>query len=120
MKLNFAKLIVLTLITAVLLLPFVFSPQYIDILRNDHFDVHAFLQSELYKQITGYLSLIFVLIEMILTARKRGRSWPIKVTIPGSMMLWRTLHIILGVALLASTLVHTVGVQGLNYNAVFL
>jgi hypothetical protein len=120
MKLNFAKLIVLTLITAVLLLPFVFSPQYIDILREDHFDIHALLQGEMYKQITGYISLLFVVIEMVLTARKRGRGWPIKITIPGSMMLWRTLHIILGVAVLASTLVHTVGVQGLNYNAIFL
>lgn len=120
MKLKFTHLILLTLLTALLLLPFVFSPQYIDTLREDYFDIHALLQGEVYKQITGYISLLFVVIEMVFTARKRGRAWPIRITIPGSMMLWRTLHIILGVAVLASTLVHTVGVQGLNYNAIFL
>ncbi|MEM8638017.1 MAG: hypothetical protein AAGG51_04240 [Cyanobacteria bacterium P01_G01_bin.54] len=120
MKLKFSTLIFLTLLTALLLLPFVFSPYYIAILRQDHFEIHAIFQSEIYKQITGYLSLVFVIFEMVFTARKRGRGWWVKIKIPGSMNLWRALHIFLGVALLGTTLVHTVGVQGLNYNAVFL
>lgn len=36
------------------------------------------------------------------------------------MMLWRSAHIFTGVALLAVVVVHTVGVTGINYNAVFL
>ncbi len=57
---------------------------------------------------------------MVLTARKRGRSWIVKLSIPGSMQLWRSLHIFLGVGLLGIVLIHTIGVTGLNFNAIFL
>ncbi len=69
---------------------------------------------------TGYLSLIFVLLEMLLTARKHGKTWKIPIRLTGSMQLWRKLHIFLGVALLGTTLIHTLGAQGLNFNAIFL
>ncbi|NEO84273.1 MAG: hypothetical protein F6J87_08470 [Spirulina sp. SIO3F2] len=120
MKPRFSTLIFLTFLTALLLLPFVFSPQYIAQLRQNHFELHLIFQSEIYKQITGYSALFFVVLEMIFTARKRGRGWWLKIKVPGSMNFWRSLHIFLGVALLGVTLIHTVGVQGLNYNAVFL
>ncbi|MEM8505241.1 MAG: hypothetical protein AAF716_19055 [Cyanobacteria bacterium P01_D01_bin.1] len=120
MKPKFSTLIILTLVSAVLLLPFALSPFYIEALRDRSFDLHQFLRGELYKQITGYVALSLVLAEMLLTARKRSRSWPIKVKMPGSVLFWRSLHIFTGVALLAAVLVHTIGVSGVNYNAVFL
>lgn len=120
MKPKFATLIILTLVSAVLLLPFALSPIYVDILREQAFDTLQLLQGDIYKQITGYLALVFVLLEMVLTVRKRSRSWPIKISLPGSMQFWRSLHIFAGVALLGLTLVHTVGINGLNFNAIFL
>ncbi|MGK7931177.1 MAG: hypothetical protein AB4041_07055 [Microcystaceae cyanobacterium] len=120
MKPTFSTLIFLTILTVVLFLPFVFSPVYLSILRESNFDFHSFLKGELYKQITGYLSLIFVLTEMALTARKHGKTWKMKINLAGSMQLWRKLHIFLGIALLGTTLIHTFGAQGLNFNAIFL
>jgi hypothetical protein len=120
MKPKFSTLIILTLVSAVLLLPFALSPIYIEALRDRSFDLHQFLRGELYKQITGYVALALVVAEMLLTARKRSRSWPIKIKIPGSILMWRSLHIFTGVALLGAVLVHTIGVSGVNYNAVFL
>ncbi len=120
MKPKLSTLIGLTFLSALILAPFAFSSIYIPVLRANNFDFLQFIQGELYKQITGYLSLAFVVLEMILTARKRSRSWKFKVPIPGSMQLWRSIHIFAGVGLLAITLVHTFGVNGLNFNAVFL
>ena len=120
MKPKFSTLIILTLISAVILAPFAVSPIYIPILREKAFDVLFFLQADLYKQITGYVALAFVVIEMILIARKRARGWKIKITVPGSMQLWRSIHIFAGVGLIAMVLVHTIGVAGINFNAIFL
>lgn len=120
MKPNFSTLIILTFVAAILLIPFVFSPWYLPIIRENNFKFHQFLQGEVYKQITGYFSLLFVLIEMILTARKRGRNWKIKIKLPGAIQFWRQLHIFLGIALLGTTLIHTFGAQGLNFNSIFL
>ena len=120
MKPKFSTLIILTLISAVILAPFAVSPIYIPILRERAFDVLFFLQADLYKQITGYVSLAFVILEMILVARKRARGWKIKISIPGSMQLWRSIHIFAGVGLIAMVLVHTIGVAGINFNAIFL
>ena len=120
MKPKFSTLIILTLISAVILAPFAVSPIYIPILREKAFDVLFFLQADLYKQITGYVSLAFVIIEMILVARKRGRGWKIRLPVPGSMQLWRRIHIFAGVGLIAIVLIHTIGVAGINFNAIFL
>ena len=120
MKPKFSTLILLTLISAAILAPFAFSSLYLASLRENSFQFHQFLQGEIYKQSTGYLAMVLVLMEMVLTARKRGRGWPIKVVIPGTMLLWRSLHIFVGVGLLAMVLVHTFGATGLNFNAVFL
>ncbi|MGK7876209.1 MAG: hypothetical protein AB4426_23805 [Xenococcaceae cyanobacterium] len=119
-KLKFSTLILLTFVTVALLTPFALSPLYLPILRDKAFKLHQLLQGDIYKQITGYTSLAFVLFEMLLTARKRGRGWKIKLNIPGSIQLWRSLHIFLGVTLLGVTLIHTVGATGLNFNAIFL
>jgi len=120
MKPKFSTLIILTLISAAILAPFAVSPIYIPIFREKAFDVLYFLQADLYKQVTGYVSLAFVIAEMILSVRKRGRGWKIKLSVPGSMQLWRRLHIFLGVGLLAIVLIHTIGVAGINFNAIFL
>lgn len=120
MKPKFSTLIILTLVSAVILAPFAVSPIYIPILREKAFDVLHFLQANLYKQITGYVSLAFVIVEMILVARKRGRSWKIKLPVAGSMQLWRSIHIFAGVGLIAIVLIHTIGVAGINFNAIFL
>ena len=120
MKPKFTTLIILTVITIELLIPFVFSPVYIPMIRESYFDFLQVLQGDIYKQITGYLSLIFVILEMVLTARKRGKTWKIKMKIPGSIQFWRVLHIFLGVGLLANVGIHTIGARGLNFNAVFL
>lgn len=120
MKPTFSTLIILTLLSAVILAPFAISPIYIPIIRDRAFEVLYFLQANLYKQITGYISLAFVILEMVLTARKRGRTWKLKLPVPGSMQLWRRLHIFLGVGLLAIVLIHTIGVAGINFNAIFL
>ena len=120
MKPKFSTLIILTLISAAILAPFAVSPIYIPIFREKAFDVLYFLQANLYKQITGYVSLAFVLAEMVLSVRKRGRGWKLKLSVPGSMQLWRSLHIFLGVGLLAIVLIHTIGVAGINFNAIFL
>ncbi|MEO1620106.1 MAG: hypothetical protein AAFU53_03630 [Cyanobacteria bacterium J06632_3] len=120
MRPKFSTLILLTIVSAVLLVPFALSPIYLDALRDRSFDLHQFLRGEIYKQGTGYAALVLVVIEMLLTARKRSRSWPIKVRLPGSVLLWRSLHIFTGVALLAMVVIHTVGAVGFNYNAVLL
>ncbi|NEO27293.1 MAG: hypothetical protein F6K03_10450 [Kamptonema sp. SIO4C4] len=120
MKPKFSTLIILTLLCAVLLVPFALSPIYIEILREETFQLLQIFQGNLYKQITGYLSLAFVLLEMMLTVRKRSRSWRFKVTLPGSVQVWRSLHIFAGVGLLGLTLIHTIGANGMNFNAIFL
>ena len=74
MKPKFSTLIILTLISAAILAPFAVSPIYIPILREKAFDVLFFLQADLYKQITGYVALAFVILEMILIVRKRARG----------------------------------------------
>ena len=119
-KITFSRLIILTFISAALLSPFVLSPIYLPILRDNNFEFHQFLKGDLYKQITGYTALFFILLEMILTVRKRSRGWGLKINIPGSLILWRSLHILVGVGLLAVVAVHTIGATGLNFNAIFL
>ncbi len=120
MKPKFSTLIILTLISAAILVPFALSPLYIPVIREQSFDLLLFLQGELYKQVTGYIALAFVLFEMLLVARKRSRGWNIPIKVPGSMILWRRLHIFLGVGLISIVLIHTIGMRGLNFNAVFL
>ena len=117
---GFKTLIGLTVLTALLLAPFALSPHYLDWLRERSFDLHRFLRGELYKQVTGYVALSFVLLEIMLTVRKRSRRWVGQVKIPGSMIFWRSLHIFAGVGLLGIVLIHTIGANGLNFNAVFL
>lgn len=120
MKPKFSTLIVLTLLSALLLVPFVLSPVYLDVLRERSIELHHFIRGEIYKQVTGYVALAFVVLEMLLSLRKRGRSWLGKIKLPGSVILWRSLHIFLGVGLLAVVVVHTIGSTGLNFNAIFL
>ncbi|MEM8605259.1 MAG: hypothetical protein AAGF24_15675 [Cyanobacteria bacterium P01_H01_bin.121] len=121
MKPSFRVLIALTLLSALLLLPFAVSDLYLATLRDhgfERFRVYEFLRGDLYKQATGFTALLFVLLEMGLTLRKRGLRW--KIRLPKSMIFWRVLHIFLGVGLLGVVLIHTVGATGLNFNAVFL
>lgn len=117
---TFKVLIGLTLLTALLLTPFVFSEQYLDMLRSRSVELHHLLRGEVYKQATGFAALAFVLVEMLLTVRKRGRGWIASIKLPGSILFWRSTHIFLGVGLLGIVLVHTLGANGLNFNAVFL
>ncbi|MEO0349966.1 MAG: hypothetical protein AAF282_07955 [Cyanobacteria bacterium P01_A01_bin.15] len=120
MKPKFATLILLTLLSALLLAPFVVSPIYLDVLRERSVELHQFVRGELYKQSTGYVALAFVVIEMLLSLRKRGRSWLGKIKLPGSVLVWRSIHIFAGVGLLAVVVIHTLGSTGLNFNSVFL
>lgn len=120
MKPKFATLILLTLLSALLLAPFVVSPIYLDALRERSVELHQFVRGELYKQSTGYVALAFVVIEMLLSLRKRGRSWLGKIKLPGSVLVWRSIHIFAGVGLLAVVVVHTLGSTGLNFNSIFL
>ncbi|MEM9904650.1 MAG: hypothetical protein AAF921_06475 [Cyanobacteria bacterium P01_D01_bin.44] len=120
MKPRFSTLIILTLVCAALLAPFAVSPIYLDMLRDRSIELHQYLRGEYYKQITGYVALFFVVLEMVLTLRKRSRGWIVKIKIPGSVILWRSLHIFTGVGLLGVVLVHTLGANGLNYNGIFL
>ncbi|EKV03292.1 hypothetical protein Lepto7375DRAFT_5584 [Leptolyngbya sp. PCC 7375] len=120
MKPKFSTLILLTLASALLLLPFAISPIYLDALRERSVELHHFIRGEIYKQVTGYVALAFVVFEMLLSLRKRGRSWLVKIKLPGSVMLWRSVHIFLGVGLLAIVAVHTIGATGLNFNYLFL
>jgi hypothetical protein len=117
---GFQVLVGLTLVTALLLAPFAVSEHYLEALRSRSVDLHQFLRGELYKQGTGYAALVFVLIELMLTVRKRGRGWLARIKLPGSMVFWRSTHIFLGVGLLGLVLVHTLGANGFNFNAVFL
>lgn len=117
---SFKTLIGLTLLTACLLLPFVFSASYFEALRANAVDLHQFIRGELYKQSTGFAAMGLVLVEVMLTARKRSRGWIGKISLPGSMLLWRSVHIFVGVGLVGMVLVHTLGANGLNFNAVFL
>jgi len=113
-------LIGLILLTAVLLLPFAFSSHYLDLLRDQSVELHPFIRGELYKQSTGLTALAFVFLEMVLTVRKRGRTLPVRIRVPGTIVFWRSLHIFCGVGLVAMVLIHTLGATGLNFNAVFL
>ncbi len=120
MKPKFSTLIILIFLSAAILAPFALSKIYIPVLREESFDLLQFFQGELYKQITGYIALAFVFFELILAARKRGRGWIVQIKVPGSIMMWRRLHIFLGVGLLSIVLIHTIGMHGLNFNAIFL
>ncbi|MEC4983056.1 MAG: hypothetical protein SAJ37_05250 [Oscillatoria sp. PMC 1068.18] len=120
MKPKFSTLIILTFVSVAILTPFVLSPWYLDILREQAFETHQFFKGEIYKQATGYIALVFVLMEMLLTVRKRSRGWKFKLVLPGSIVFWRSLHIFAGIGLLAIVLVHTIGANGLNFNAIFL
>ncbi len=119
MKPQFSTLIILTLVCALLLIPFAFSPVYTDMLRDRSVDLHQFTRGETYKQGTGFAALALVGIEMLLTVRKRS-SLPGKWKVPGQMMLHRAVHIFTGIALVAFVLIHTIGVSGLNFNAILL
>ena len=120
MKPQFSTLIILTLVCAALLTPFAFSPIYLEMMQANSLDLHQFLRGEVYKQGTGYTALVLVGVEMMLTARKRSRKRPLKIKVPGAVMLWRAVHIFTGVALLGVVLIHTMGANGLNFNAIFL
>ena len=120
MKPKFSTLIILIFLSAAILAPFAVSHIYEPVIRENSFDFLLFIQGDLYKQITGYIALVFVILEMVLVARKRGRSWIVKLKVPGSILFWRKLHIFLGIGLLAIVLIHTIGLNGLNFNAVFL
>lgn len=118
MRPKFITLIILTLIVAAVLFPFSFSHVYLPLLREQNFQLYNFFRSDLYKQTTGFIALMFVFLEMGLTLRKRGIRWKLK--LPGSMLLWRSLHIFLGVGLLGIVLIHTNGSMGFNFNTAFL
>ena len=118
MKPRFSTLILLTLATALLLLPFVFSGLYMPQLQTKAFELHEMLRGNIYKQITGFVSLAFALSEILLTLRKRGRKWKLK--LPGSILIWRSIHIFSGVGLVGIVMLHTVGTTGINFNAAFL
>lgn len=120
LKPSFKVLIGLTVLTAMLLLPFALSDYYLGILREQLVDVHGVLRGATYKQITGVAAVMLVLVELLLTARKRSRSWLGRIKIPGSMLFWRSFHIFSGVALVGLVLIHTVGANGYNFNAVLL
>ncbi len=120
MKPKFSTLIILIFLAAAILTPFALSQIYIPIIREQSFDILLFFQGELYKQTTGYIALAFVIFELILAARKRGRGWIVQIKVPGSILMWRRLHIFLGVGLLSIVLIHTIGMHGLNFNAIFL
>ena len=120
MKPKFSTLIILIFLSAAILAPFAVSHLYEPVIRENSFDFLLFIQGDLYKQITGYIALVFVILEMVLVARKRGRGWIVKLKVPGSILFWRKLHIFLGIGLLAMVLIHTIGLNGLNFNAVFL
>lgn len=117
---TFKVLIALTFLTALLLVPFAVSDIYLDVLRENAVELYGLTRGEVYKQVTGYLGLVFALFEVALTARKRGRSWFVKIKLPGTMNLWRSLHIFAGVEMLATIGVHTLGTTGINFNAAFL
>ena len=117
---SFKTLIILTFITAILLAPFAFSPHYLDAIRDMGVELQPYIRGELFKQSTGFATLAFVILEMLLTVRKRGRTWPIRLKLPGSVILWKALHIFCGVGLVAVVLIHTIGATGINFNAVFL
>lgn len=118
MKPKFSTLIILTLVVAAILTPFALSGVYIPLLRDRNFNALIILQTDLYKLITGFVVLALVFFEMALAIRKRGRRW--KIAVPGSILLWRSLHIFVGVALIATVLLHTGGAVGDNFNALFL
>ncbi|MGD1901115.1 MAG: hypothetical protein ACFB9N_02620 [Geitlerinemataceae cyanobacterium] len=120
MQPSFKALILLTFATVLLLLPFVFSPVYVEVMRDRAIELYHVLRGELYKQATGFAALTFVIVEVLLTVRKRSRSWPFSIKVPGSMKIWRSVHIYSGVILLALVAVHTIGARGLNFNAVLL
>ena len=120
MKPKFSTLIILIFLSAAILAPFAVSHLYEPVIRENSFDFLLFIRGDLYKQITGYIALVFVILEMVLVARKRGRGWIVKLKVPGSILFWRKLHIFLGIGLLAMVLIHTIGLNGLNFNAVFL
>lgn len=118
MKPAFPSLAILTAITLALLVPFFLSDWYLPLLRDSAFEIHQILRRGLYKTITGFICLAFFILEMMLTVRKRGRRW--KVKLPGTTLFWRSLHIFLGVGFIGITLVHTVGSLGSTFNQVFL
>lgn len=118
MRPTFPSLAVLTALALALLVPFFLSDWYLPLLRDANFELHQLLRRGLYKQITGFVCLGFFALEMILTVRKRGRRW--KVKLPGTILFWRSLHIFLGVGFIAMTAIHTMGSLGSTFNRVFL
>ncbi|NEP02605.1 MAG: hypothetical protein F6K58_28945 [Symploca sp. SIO2E9] len=118
MKPKFSTLIILIWVATIILAPFAFSEFYLPLIRDHFFKFNEILRGDWYKQTTGFILLSLVLFEVVLAVRKRSRKW--KIVIPGSMKLWRSLHIFLGIGLLGMVLIHTGGSTGENYNAIFL
>ena len=118
MKPTFPTLSVLTVISIVLVVPFILSDAYLPLIRDTAFYTHQILRRGLYKEITGFVCLGFFVIEMLLSLRKRGSRWKLK--LPGSIFFWRSLHIFLGVGFIGATLVHSVGAGGGLFNQLFL
>ncbi|MGK7913761.1 MAG: hypothetical protein AB4050_20100 [Synechococcus sp.] len=118
MKPTFPTLSVLAVISIVLVVPFILSDAYLPLIRDTAFYTHQILRRGLYKEITGFICLGFFAIEMILTLRKRGSRWKIK--LPGSIFFWRSLHIFLGVGFIGATLIHSFGAGGSVFNQAFL
>ena len=118
MRPTFPTLSILAAISVVLIVPFILSDLYMPLLRDTAFYTHQLVRRGLFKEITGFVCLGFFAIEMILTLRKRGGRWNIK--LPGSIFFWRSLHIFLGVGFIGATLIHSFGAGGSTFNHIFL
>ncbi len=118
MKPSLSTLTILTILSIVLFFPFVISDLYMEVIREQAAHVYQFLTKSLYKEITGFIALGFFVIEMLLTLRKHGGKW--KIRLPGSVLFWRQMHIFLGVGYIGIILIHTGGSMGHNFNLLFL
>lgn len=71
--------------------------------------------TNLFRQITGYVALGLIAFEILYSLRKRGR-----VPLPGAKNGWRSMHILIGSALVPLIVIHTGGRWGDNLNGLLL
>ncbi|HEX4953303.1 MAG TPA: hypothetical protein VF017_07910 [Thermoanaerobaculia bacterium] len=72
-------------------------------------------KSHLFRQITGFVALGLILLELAYALVKRN-----KVRLPGDRARWRVVHILVGATLLPLIVVHTGGRWGHNLNGLLL
>ena len=93
------------LLSALAVMVFYFLPEIPDATSVQHFRIDVLWNDSFWKQVTGYTILGLSTIGLFISLRKRWQKFTL-----GEFAWWRVVHVLLGVAILTTLLLHT----GLN------